>query len=61
MDNKQGVMLYTKEKTRPDHGVEVHQLPSSTRNVPRRHWTIQPGGDIELDEEREIYEVRPSA
>ncbi|KZV75097.1 hypothetical protein PENSPDRAFT_731848 [Peniophora sp. CONT] len=60
VESKQGVMLVTKETVHPERGVEVQQLPSSTRDIPRQVWTIKPGSDEEYDGEREVYEVDAS-
>ncbi|VDC04077.1 unnamed protein product [Peniophora sp. CBMAI 1063] len=61
VESKQGVILITKERARPDHGAEVQLLPSDTRNIPRRSWTIEPGHNEELNgDDREIYEVDAS-
>lgn len=59
MESKQGVMLFAKETAHPEHGLEVQQLPSDTRNIPPQSWTIQPHVDTEPGkEEGEVYEVR---
>ena len=58
MDNKQGLILVTKERVHPERGVDVIQLPSRARNIAYRRWTITPGREDDPFGPGQIYEVR---
>ncbi|KZV71362.1 hypothetical protein PENSPDRAFT_734124 [Peniophora sp. CONT] len=54
--SRQGLMLVAKDRY-PESGVDVHQLPARTRNIPHRVWKIAPGHDEDLHGQGEIYEA----
>lgn len=58
MHSRQGLVLLATERSHPELGLDVHQLPAKTRNIPGLVWVIEPRHDQVPQGQGSIYEVR---